>query len=295
MAGSAVAFHARRLFGQGAPAPIQSTKLTDRLYIFQGDGGNVAILTSPEGHFMVDGGLAERAADLAAAIAQVNKKPVTQLFDTHWHVDHVGSNVLLGQSGAKIIASDNTRTRLSSKQTMEIFHRTFEPLPAAGIPGVTFHSAGKIEFAGETIEYTPVAPAHTDGDTYLFFREANVLHTGDLLFNGFYPVIDYSSKGWLGGMAAAADQMLKTVDAKTRVVPGHGPIGTQADLAAFRDMATTLNDRFVALVKQGKTMDEIVAAKPTRDLDDKWSKGMLKPDQFVAMAVTSITRHQQTS
>jgi glyoxylase-like metal-dependent hydrolase (beta-lactamase superfamily II) len=228
---------------------------------------------------------------MAAAIAQVNAKPVTQLFDTHWHFDHIGSNVSLGQKGAKIVAHENVRTRLSTKQTMELFNRTFDPLPAAGIPTVTFHAPGKIAFGGESIHYTPVAPAHTDGDTFLFFPGANVLHTGDLLFNGFYPVIDYSSKGWLGGMAAASEKMLKTVDSTTRVIPGHGPLGTRADLEAFRDMAGTVNHRLEALLKQGKTVDEIVALKPTQDLDAKWGGGMFKPDQFVTMAVKSIQLH----
>lgn len=294
LAGSAAALSARSVFGQAAPAPIQNTKLTDRLFVFMGDGGNVAVLLSPDGLFQVDGGLPDRSADLAGAIAQVSKKPVSQLFDTHWHLDHVGSNVSLGKSGAKIIAHDNTRLRLSTAQTMELFHRTFDPLPASGIPGVTFSAPGKIDFGGQTVQYTPVPPAHTDGDTYLFFPEANVLHTGDLLFNGFYPVIDYSSKGWLGGMAAASGEMLKTVDANTRIIPGHGPLGTRADLVAFRDLTTTLNDRLTAMLKQGKTVDEIVASKPTQDMDAKWGNGMLKPDQFVSMAVTSITRHQQT-
>ncbi len=275
-----------------ADAPqISSEKLTDRIYVFEKDGGNVAVILSPDGLFMVDGGLPDNAGSLAASIATVSSKPVSTLFDTHWHFDHTGSNVYLGQKGAKIIAHDNTRDRLSSKQTMEALNRTFDPLPPAGVPGVTFHEPGAITFGVEKVQYTPVPPAHTDGDTFVFLPEANVLHTGDLLFNGIYPVIDYSSKGWIGGMAVAADQILTVCDSHTRIIPGHGPLASKTDLQAFRDMVRTVQNRLETMAKAGKPVEEVIAAAPTKDFDARWSGGFLKPDVFTRIAYTSILRH----
>ena len=288
-AGAAAIALTPRVFGQSEG--IQSTKLSDHLYVLMGDGGNVAIMTSPDGLFMVDGGLAEQAPAMAAAVAKVSKLAVRTLFDTHWHSDHVGSNVTMGQKGAKIVAHDNVRTRLSSQQKIEAFNRVVDPLPAAGIPGSTFNEKGTIAFGGETIQYEPVAPAHTDGDTFLFFPNANVLHTGDLLFNGFYPFIDYSTKGWVGGMLAAEDRLLTIGDAKTQIIPGHGPMATRADLQASRDMLEKVMSRLDPMAKAGKSVDEVVAAAPLKDLDSKWGNGFMKPEAFVRVAYTSVMRH----
>ena len=140
-----------------------------------------------------------------------------------------------------------------------------------------------------------VSPAHTDGDSYLFFATSNVLHTGDLLFNGVYPVIDYSTSGWIGGMAAACDVLLKVGDAQTRIIPGHGPMCTKTELKASRDMLATVHERLAELAKAGKPVDEVVASAPTKDLDNQWAKGSLKGDQFTKIAFTSILRHAQKS
>ncbi len=291
MAGFAALVSTRNASAQ-TPA-ITPQKLSDRLTVFMGDGGNISILSSPDGLFMVDGGFAERAPELAAAIANTRQQPVSQLFDTHWHGDHVGSNVYLGRKGVKIIAHDNARVRLSSTVVMEAFNRTVEPLAPAGIPGVTFHEPGAISFGSTDIHYTPVPPAHTDGDAYLFFPDANVLHTGDLLFNGFYPFIDYSTKGWIGGMIAAEAQMLAAADEKKSLKQGQRPIKKRADLQAAHDMLSTVHDRMLAMAKQGKTVQEAVSAKPTAEFDPKWGGGMMKPDSFVTVAYTSILRHQK--
>jgi glyoxylase-like metal-dependent hydrolase (beta-lactamase superfamily II) len=294
LAGAASIGIAPSVFGQ-AEDSIKSTKLSERLYLLSGDGGNVVVLNSPDGLFMVDGGVPELTGALTAVVAKISTKAVATLFDTHWHFDHTGSNVTMGQKGAKIVAHDNVRTRVSTKQTMEAMNRTIEPLPAAGIPGVTFHEKGTIAFGGETIQYEPVEPAHTDGDTFVFFPNANVLHTGDLLFNGFYPFMDYSSKGWLGGMLAAEDKLLAVGDAKTQIIPGHGPLATREDLKASRDMLETVLKRLEPMAKAGKTVDEVVAAAPTKDLDEKWGKGFLKPEMFTRIAYTSIVRHYQAT
>jgi cyclase len=282
-------------YGQGTPAPIKATKLSGSLALLEGDGGNVALVIADDGLMMIDGGLPDRAADLQKAIAEVDSHKVRTLFNTHWHFDHVGSNEMLGKAGVKIIAHENTKKWLSQKVTMEAFNRTFEPLKPEGLPAETFSKGGKLTFGKEKLDYTHVAPAHTDSDAYVFFPGPNVLHTGDLLFNGFYPVIDYSTGGWVGGMAAAADTMLKVGDPQTRIIPGHGPLGSKEDLKATHAMLQTISGRLETMAKEGKSVEEVVAAAPTKDFDDKFGKGMFKPDQWVGLAYTSVLRHNKSA
>jgi glyoxylase-like metal-dependent hydrolase (beta-lactamase superfamily II) len=148
-------------------------------------------------------------------------------------------------------------------------------------------------FGKEKIEYTHQPPAHTDSDTYLFLPGPNVLHCGDLFFNGFYPVIDYSTGGWVGGMAAAAEALLKIGDAQTRVIPGHGPLASKDDLKATHEMLAAVSERLAPMAKQGKSLEEVVAAAPTKDFDAKFGKGMFTPDAWTRIAYTSVLRHNQ--
>jgi cyclase len=284
------------VFGQAAPAPIRAMKLSDRLAMLYGDGGNVGIVISPDGLMMIDGGLPDRSADLLKAVSdQVDPHSIRTVFNTHWHFDHIGCNETLGRAGAKIIAQENVKKRLSVKTTMESLNRTFDPLKPEGLPAQTFTKGGRMTFGKEKLEYVHVPLAHTDGDTYVFFPGPNVLHTGDLLFNGNYPVIDYSTGGWIGGMAAAGDILLKVGDNKTRIIPGHGPMATKEELKESRDMLAAIHERLEKIIKEGKTVDEAVALAPTKDFDDRWGKASMKPDVFTRVAYTSIQRHHQNS
>lgn len=278
---------------QSQPA-LEAKKLADDLAVVTGDGGNIAVAMADDGLFVVDAGLAGRAADLLKFIAEdVSPHKVVTLFNTHWHLDHVGANEMLGKAGARIVAHENVKKRLSEKITMEALNRTIEPLKPEGLPTETFPKGGKVKFGRERIEYMSVPPAHTDGDSYVFLPGPNVLHTGDLLFNGFYPFIDYSTGGWIGGMAAASEKLLKVGDGKTRIIPGHGPLGSKDDLKASRDMLSGVYAKLEPLAKQGKPVEEAIAAAPTKEYDEKWGKGYLKPDQFVRLAYTSILRHNE--
>jgi cyclase len=279
-------------YGQGAPS-ITATKLGPTLVLLSGNGGNVALVIGANGLMMVDGGLPENAAAMLKTVAGVDSHPVTTVFNTHWHFDHIGCNEALGKMGAKIIAHENTKKHLSEKVTMELFNRTFEPLQPQGRPVESFARSGKMMFEKEAIEYSHVDPAHTDGDAYVHFTGPNVLHTGDLLFKDAYPVVDYSTGGWIGGMAAACDVMAKVGNAQTRVIPGHGPMATRADLIASRDMMRTVQDRLMPMVKQGRSVDEVVKAAPTKDLDEKWGKGFMTPENFVRASYTSLVRRQK--
>jgi cyclase len=282
--------------GQQPPAPVKAIKLSEHIAVLMGDGGNIGVVIGPDGLMMIDGGYAERSADLLKAVSeQVDAHKVTLLFDTHWHLDHVGCNETLGRAGAKIMAHENVKKRLSVKTTVEAMNRTFDPLKPEGLPTQEFSKNGKLTFGNEKIEYTHVPTAHTDGDTFLFFPGPNVIHTGDLMFNGFYPVIDYSTLGWVGGMANAAATILKTGDAITRIIPGHGPMATKDDLKSIHEMLATVTERMQKLAKEGKSADEAVAAAPTKDFDDKFGKGMFKPDAWTHIAYTSVLRHNQSS
>jgi cyclase len=283
-------------FGQAAqaPPPIKATKLSEDLAVLMGDGGNVAVLIAPDGLMMIDGGLPNRAADMQKAVEEVDAHKVRILFNTHWHFDHVGSNEALGKSGAKIIAHENVNKRLSTKVYSEALNRSFDPLKPEGLPADMFTKGGRLTFGKQKVEYTHFADGHTDGDAYLFLPKANVLHTGDLLFSGMYPVIDYSTGGWIGGMAGACDAMLKVGDAKTRVIPGHGAMASKDDLKASRDMLHTVHDRLSAMAKQGKTVDEVIASAPTKDLDEQWGK--TRPAAgFVRQAYVSLVHRNHAT
>jgi cyclase len=302
MAGTAALYFPYRSFAQAAagqaqqqaPAPIQATKLTDTITMLSGNGGNIGVAIADDSVLMVDGGLAARANDLVKAVADLSPRRVRILFNTHFHFDHVGINEMLGKTGTTIMAHENVKKVLASRFNDEAFGRTFEPLQPEGLPMETYTSGGKLTFGKNQVVYTHIAESHTDGDTYIFFPEGNILQTGDLFWNGMYPVIDYSAKGWIGGMVAAADQMAKVGDANTRIIPGHGPLGTKADLKAFRDMLAIVHERLEPMARQGRTIDEVLAAMPTKDLDEKWGKP--RPSVgFLRQAYPSLVRRNQKS
>ena len=262
-----------RAFGQapGAQAPpaITATKLTDRIVVFANAGGNVGVVLGPDGALMVDGGLPNRAADLAKAISEVSPRMVQVLFNTHYHGDHVGSNEFLGKNKVRIVAHENVKKRLSERIESQAFGRTIEPLGAAGQPTETFTTGGKLAFGQEALEYTHVPLSHTDGDAFVFFPNANIIHTGDLLFLGRYPVVDFTVGGSLAGMAAALERIDKVGNAQTRVIPGHGPVATKTELRAARETWLAINQRLETMAKEGRSIDEVLKAAPTKDFDAK--------------------------
>lgn len=255
----------------GAPAPpaIAVTKLTERIAVLANAGGNVALVIGPDGLLMVDGGLPNRAADLAKAIAEIDGRRVQVLFNTHYHGDHVGSNEFLGKNKVRIVAHENVKKRLGERIESQAFGRTIEPLSAAGQPTETFTNNGKLAFGPEALEYTHVPLAHTDGDAFVFFPNANIIHTGDLLFLGRYPVVDFTVGGSLAGMAAALERVEKAGNAQTRVIPGHGPVATKAELRTTRETWLAINQRLEAMAKEGRSIDEVIKAAPTKEFDAK--------------------------
>ncbi len=279
---------------RGQNDPIVATALTKNIYLIAGDGGNIGAVLGEDGLMLIDGGYANRTTELQRLLtAKVDARKVQILFDTHWHMDHVGSNESLGAAGVRIISQTQTKKWLGQKVNMEAFHRTIDPLQPQGIPAEVFDAGGMLQFGGERVIYRHVPLAHTSGDAYLFFKRSNILHTGDLFFNGTYPVIDYSTGGWVGGMAHALDVLVKVGNKDTRIIPGHGPMATKADMRASQDMLHAVASRLEPFSSRGAKLDDVIAAQPTSEFDARFGKGFLKPADFLAMAYPSIARHNK--
>ncbi|MGZ6162591.1 MAG: MBL fold metallo-hydrolase [Myxococcaceae bacterium] len=259
-----------------------------------GEGGNIGVTTGKDGTFLIDDQFAPLLPKIRAAVKTLGDGPIRFVVNTHFHGDHTGSNALLGESGAVIIAQDNVRKRLGMERINPRTKERTPPKPPIAWPVVTYGDGVTLYLNGDELEVTHVARAHTDGDSIIRFRKANVVHMGDVFFNGNYPFIDVDSGGSIDGIVAAVDRVLPTIDAGTKLIPGHGSLGTKADLQAYRDVVAGIRDRVKALIAQGKTMDQVIAAKPSAQWDEKWGKGYMGPDVFVSFVYRSLTEAKGT-
>jgi glyoxylase-like metal-dependent hydrolase (beta-lactamase superfamily II) len=271
-------------------AEVTSQKVAEGVYMLTGAGGNIGLSVGADAAFLIDDQYAPMTPKIKAAVAALTSKPVRFVLNTHWHGDHTGGNKDLGESGTLIVAHENVRKRMSTEQFLEAFGMKVPPSDPVALPVVTFSDSVTFHLNGEEIYAFHIPPAHTDGDSLVLFRKANVLHGGDTFFNGMYPFIDLSTGGSVGGMIAAADRMLALAGDGTKIIPGHGPLATKADLKAYRDMLATARDRVAALVKEGKTLEQTTAAKPLAELDAKWGQGFLKADPFVSILYKDLSR-----
>ncbi len=279
---------------QAAPPPdfskveIKTTELGDKVYMLEGQGGNITVAVANDGIIMVDGEYAPLHDKIKAAIAGISKQPIKYLINTHFHGDHTGGNEPFAKDGVAIVAEINVKNRLAAGTTNGLTGAKVPPASEGALPSKTYTGAFKIRLSGRVADLKHVANAHTDGDTYVWFKTANVLSTGDTFTNGRYPNIDFANGGNIKGMIAAADAYLKLTNAKTRIVPGHGPIADKAALTEYRTMLVTARDRMTKLVKEGKSEDEVVAAKPFADLDAKWAPTELAGKNFVRVVYHSL-------
>ena len=268
---------------------IKTTDLGDNVYMLEGQGGNITVAVGKTGIIMVDGQFAPLSDKIRAAIKAVAPLPVKYLINTHYHGDHTGGNEGFAKDGATVVADINVRNRLAEGTTNGLTGAKTPPAAAGALPSKTY--AGKmlkIRLPGRVADLKHIANAHTDGDTYVWFKTANVLSTGDTFANGRYPNIDFANGGNINGMISAADAYLKLTNAKSRIVPGHGPIADKAALAEYRTMLVTARDRMAALVKAGKSEDDVVAAKPFDDLDKKWAPTELASKNFIRVVYHSL-------
>jgi len=267
---------------------IKTTDLGDNIYMLEGQGGNITVAVGKDGIIMVDGQYAPLHDKIKAAIEAISKKPIKYLINTHFHGDHTGGNELFARDGATIVSQVNVKNRLAAGTSNGLTGAKTPPAPPAALPSDTYSNFSKIRLEGRVADLKHIANAHTDGDTYVWFKTANVLSTGDTFTNGRYPNIDFANGGNIRGMITATDAYLKLVNARTRIVPGHGPLADKAALMEYRTMLISAHDRMAKLVKEGKSEDEVVAAKPFTDFDAKWAPTELASKNFVRVVYHSL-------
>jgi glyoxylase-like metal-dependent hydrolase (beta-lactamase superfamily II) len=272
-----------------ATSPIVTHKVRDNISVFEGSGGNVAVLTGPDGKLLIDAGISVSRPQMIKALADLGDDPITHLVNTHWHFDHADGNAWLNSMGAKIIAQENTRKYLSQVQRVEDWDYNFLALPPSGIPTEVFASERALKLNGASIALKHYGPAHTDSDISVTFGEADVVHVADTFWNGSYPFIDYSTGGSIDGMIAASDANLAATTDRTIIIPGHGnPVSNRAELKDFRDMLVAVREKVAALKTKGMTRDETVAAKPTAAFDAKFGNFVIDPGLFTRLVYKGV-------
>jgi glyoxylase-like metal-dependent hydrolase (beta-lactamase superfamily II) len=262
-------------------------------------GGNVGVSVGSDGVFIVDDELETMSPKLQAVLARLSKSPVRFVINTHWHGDHSGGNEAFGNAGAVIVAHDNVRQRLTASQAEARAKAAGAAAPSAAggkadpvLPVVTFGHDVTLHLNGEDVHVFHVPPAHTDGDAVVHFTKANVVHTGDLFVSRGYPFVDLKSGGNFEGFINAADAILAISNAKTKIIPGHGPVVGRREVEVWRGVLDTLRQRVKVLIANGKTLEQAIAAKPTADLDAKMGGNFIAPDQIVEAAYRSMTAHR---
>ena len=267
---------------------IKTTHLGNQIYMLEGQGGNITVAVMKEGIVMVDGQFAPLQDKIKAAISAISNLPIKYLVNTHYHGDHTGGNEAFAKDGVTIVSQINVKNRLAAGTTNGLTGVKTPPAPQGALPTKTYTAVSKIRLRGRVANLKHIPNAHTDGDTYVWFKTANVLATGDIFTNGRYPNIDFANGGNIKGMIAAADAYLRLTNAKTRIVPGHGPVADKAALTAYRAMLVTARDRMAKLVKDGKSEDEVLAAKLFADLDAQWAPTELASKNFIRVVYHSL-------
>ena len=256
----------------GTTAKLNIQSLRGSVTVLMGVGGNIAVLPGKDGKVLVDSGYATAQPQLTEAMAALSSSPITHLINTHWHFDHTDGNEWVHAAGATIIAHENCRTRLSTPQEIVAYKAKFPPSPAGAIPTIVFTSEKSVKLNGATLALSHYDPAHTDTDLSVYFNEANILHTGDTFWNPLYPFIDFSTGGNIDGMILANKRNLEIASNDTIIIPGHGAVGNKAQLADFHEMLVNVRGTVAKLKKEGKSLDEVTAAKPTAAFDDKFGQ-----------------------
>src|SRR5262249_21038670 len=277
-----------KAFSQANTAAISATRISEDFTVLSGAGGNVLVLTQPDGVLLVNGGAAERSADILKAVSDISSgKKGQTLFNTCLHLDSTGVNDTLGKAGTKIVAHENTKLWMSTTFHVQWQNRTYTPRPKEALPNSTFYTTGKMTFGKEEIQYGYLGQANTDGDIYVFFPGANILVTGDLFTAARYPVLAWSTGGWMGsyndntmqpagGVAEACYNLMKVGDAQTRVIPGSGPVQSKADFQAYTDMCIAMAKKFRDMMRKGMSAGDMYRAAPTKEFDAKYGE----PKQF---------------
>ncbi len=271
-----------------ATAKITVTKLRGNVSVLEGSGGSIAVFTGRDGKLIVDAGITASRPGIAEALAGISGDPIKHLINTHWHFDHTDGNEWIHSEGAEITAHENTRKHLSENTRVDGWNFTFPPSPPGALPTKLFNRDRTLRINGEHVQMQHYAPAHTDSDISVEFMNTNILHVGDTWWNGYYPFIDYNTGGSIGGMIQAAEANISRVTENTIVIPGHGPVGSKAGLLEFRDMLVAVREKVASLKKQGKSLQEILTAKPTAEYDEKWGHYVIDGKNFASLVYQGV-------
>ena len=274
--------------GYSADVEIKAVPVTDQIYLITGQGGNIGLFIGEDGTFLIDDQFAPLTEKILEVIESVGGQHPRFLINTHYHGDHTGGNEKIGQGGTLIVSHDNVRERLISGSYIGAFKMKLPPASKAGLPVVTFSKNIKFHINEDTVMVKHVPHAHTDGDSFIYFQDANVIHAGDLFFNGFYPFIDVNHGGSLKGMIKGLDKILRIADDQTKIIPGHGPLGDRQQLASYRQMLGVAYERLRTLKAEGKTAEEAAAANPLGDLEATWGNGLFKSDQWIKLVYSGV-------
>ncbi|HEY0627543.1 MAG TPA: MBL fold metallo-hydrolase [Allosphingosinicella sp.] len=266
---------------------IRVERIAPGVAVLFGAGGNIGLSYGEDGNVIIDDQFAPLTDKIIAAVGTLDPDPVRFVINTHWHFDHTGGNENLGKRGAVIVAHHNVRQRMSTDQFISLMNQAFPASPKDALPVVTFDEGLALHLNGDTLHAVHVRNAHTDGDSLVHWQKANVLHMGDTFFHKVtFPVIDISSGGSIDGMIAAANKGLEMANDATRIIPGHGPVASKRELAAYRDMMVDIRGKVAAGIAAGRTLDQIKASKPVAVYG--MLDGFIKPDQFVEVVYNSL-------
>jgi cyclase len=266
------------------PAPpdvkIETVNLAPGIYMLVGRGGNVGLTVGVDGAAIIDDQFADMAPKIRAAVAMLSDQPVKFVINTHLHGDHTGGNDSFGKTGAVIIAQENVRKRLGTPQVNPSTNAPIAARAREALPVVTFADSATLHFNDDNLEFKHLPNAHTETDIVIRFRNANIVHMGDM-FTGGFPFIDGNTGGTLDGLIAAHAAVLASVDGNTKIIRGHGPLGNKAELAAYHDMLAVVRDRVAKLVKAGKSQDDVIAARPTKEYEEKYGGASFNAAQWI--------------
>ena len=270
---------------------VEAHKVAADIWYLYDCGGNMTALIGADGTLLVDDEFGPQTPAILAKLKAIGGQAPRFVVNTHYHRDHTGGNTSMRETGAVVIAQSNVRARLAQVQRTPVDGSKPAPIPASGLPMITFGHALTLHLDGEAVHVLHLPPAHTDGDSVVFFRRANVVAMGDLFFNRIYPVIDLEAGGSVGGMIRDIDRVLPLMNDKTVVIPGHGAVADKAALIRFRDMMATVRDNVRKLIDDGKTLEQIQAAHPTAAFDAKWDGHGVSANRFVAEVYYSLRPH----
>jgi len=262
--------------------------LRGNISVVIGSGGNITVLSGPEGTFLVDAGISKSQEKLQATLGKISPVPLKYTVNTHWHWDHTDGNEWLHAAGATIVAHKNTAKHLTETTHVNAWNWTFDPVPAGARPTLLVEKEKVFTFAGSRVHVENFGDGHTDGDLWVYFKEADVLALGDTFWNGNYPYIDNEDGGSIDGAIKWANKAVDRTTDHTIVIPGHGAVGGRAQLIEFRDMLVGVRNNVAALKLQGKSLDEIVAARPSAAYDAKWGNFVFNGEQFTKMVYIGL-------